>query len=70
MQARQAMALDDLSGGRMVLGRGAGWVEDEHVRFGYDFGDTKSRMDRLAEGAEVIFRLCHDVQPVSFDGRF
>jgi alkanesulfonate monooxygenase SsuD/methylene tetrahydromethanopterin reductase-like flavin-dependent oxidoreductase (luciferase family) len=70
MLARQAMALDDLSGGRMVLGIGAGWVEDEHVRFGYNFGDTKSRMDRLAEGAEVIFRLCRDAQPVSFGGRF
>src|SRR5215831_1541263 len=68
--ARQAMALDDLSGGRMVLGLGAGWVEDEHVRFGYDFADNKSRLDRLAEGAEVITRLCRDAQPVTFDGRF
>ncbi len=68
--ARQAMALDDLSGGRMVLGIGAGWIEDEHVRYGYDFGDARSRLDRLTEGAEVIFRLCREAQPVSFDGRF
>jgi alkanesulfonate monooxygenase SsuD/methylene tetrahydromethanopterin reductase-like flavin-dependent oxidoreductase (luciferase family) len=70
MLARQAMALDDLSGGRMTLGVGAGWIEDEHIRYGYDFGDARSRMDRLAEGAEVIYRLCRETQPVSFDGRF
>ena len=70
MLARQAMALDDLSGGRIVLGIGAGWVEDEHVRYGYDFGDARSRLDRLAEGAEVIYRLFREDQPVSFDGRF
>jgi len=70
MLARQAMALDDLSGGRMVLGIGAGWIEDEHARYGYDFGTARSRLDRLAEGAELIFRLCRDDQPISFDGRF
>jgi alkanesulfonate monooxygenase SsuD/methylene tetrahydromethanopterin reductase-like flavin-dependent oxidoreductase (luciferase family) len=70
MLARQAMALDDLSGGRMVLGVGAGWIEDEHRRFGYDFGDARTRIDRLAEGLEVITRLCRDEGPVSFEGRF
>jgi alkanesulfonate monooxygenase SsuD/methylene tetrahydromethanopterin reductase-like flavin-dependent oxidoreductase (luciferase family) len=70
MLARQAMALDDLSGGRMVLGIGAVWIEDEHLRYGYDFGDARARMDRLAEGAEVIFKLCREAEPVSFEGRF
>jgi alkanesulfonate monooxygenase SsuD/methylene tetrahydromethanopterin reductase-like flavin-dependent oxidoreductase (luciferase family) len=70
MLARQAMALDDLSGGRMVLGVGAGWVEDEHTRYGYELGDTRTRIDRLAEGLEVITRLCRDPDPVSFEGRF
>jgi alkanesulfonate monooxygenase SsuD/methylene tetrahydromethanopterin reductase-like flavin-dependent oxidoreductase (luciferase family) len=70
MLARQAMALDDLSGGRMVLGIGAGWVEDEHVRYGYDFGTPRSRMDRLAEGTELIAQLCRQDEPISFDGQF
>jgi alkanesulfonate monooxygenase SsuD/methylene tetrahydromethanopterin reductase-like flavin-dependent oxidoreductase (luciferase family) len=70
MLARQAMALDDLSDGRMVLGVGAGWIEDEHTRFGYDLGDVRTRMDRLAEGLEVITRLCRTDGPVSFEGRY
>jgi alkanesulfonate monooxygenase SsuD/methylene tetrahydromethanopterin reductase-like flavin-dependent oxidoreductase (luciferase family) len=45
--ARQAMAIDDWSGGRMILGLGAGWQEREHKLFGYELGDVKTRMARL-----------------------
>jgi alkanesulfonate monooxygenase SsuD/methylene tetrahydromethanopterin reductase-like flavin-dependent oxidoreductase (luciferase family) len=68
--ARQAMDLDDLSGGRFVLGVGTGWIEREHRMFGWDLGDVKSRMDRLAEGFEVIAHLCRSDEPVTFEGRF
>ena len=37
--ARQAIALDDLSSGRMILGIGTGWIEREHTLFGYDLDD-------------------------------
>jgi alkanesulfonate monooxygenase SsuD/methylene tetrahydromethanopterin reductase-like flavin-dependent oxidoreductase (luciferase family) len=68
--ARQAMALDDLSGGRFVLGVGAGWMEREHTMFGYALGDKATRMARLAEALEVIARLGREEAPVSFAGRF
>jgi len=68
--ARQAMAIDDLSNGRMILEVGAGWLELEHTMFGYDLGDTTTRMDRLAEGLEVITRLIRSDEPVTFEGRF
>jgi alkanesulfonate monooxygenase SsuD/methylene tetrahydromethanopterin reductase-like flavin-dependent oxidoreductase (luciferase family) len=68
--ARQAMTLDDLSGGRYILGVGAGWMEREHEMFGYPLGDRPERAARLAEALEVIARLTRDTAPVSFDGRF
>ena len=70
MLARQAAALDDLSGGRFILGVGAGWGEREHAMFGYALGDIPTRMDRLAEGLEVVTRLLRDDVPVTYEGRF
>jgi F420-dependent oxidoreductase-like protein len=70
MLARQAAALDDLSGGRMILGLGAGWQEREHATFGYDLGDIPARMARFAEGLELITRLLRDEEPVTFDGAY
>ena len=68
--ARQAMAVDDLSGGRMILGVGAGWIEREHTMFGYNLADVSTRMDRFEEGLEVITRLIRSNEPVTFEGRF
>lgn len=70
MLARQAMAIDDLSGGRMILGVGAGWMEREHTMFGYPLGDITTRLDRLAEGVAVIAALMHSAEPVTFAGKF
>ena len=68
--ARQAAAIDDLSGGRMILGMGAGWQEREHTLFGHQLGDVPTRMDRLEEGLEVFTRLLRIYEPVTFEGRF
>ena len=70
MLARQAMAIDDLSQGRLILGVGAGWMEREHAMFGYALGDLHTRMRRLEEGLEVITRLIRSDEPASFDGQF
>ncbi len=67
---RQAAALDDLSGGRMYLGLGAGWQEREHTLFGLNLGDIPTRMARLEEGLEVVTRLLASDDPVTFEGRF
>ena len=68
--ARQAAALDDLSGGRLILGVGAGWQAREHSVYGYDLGDTATRMGRYAEGLEVITRLLRSDEPVTFAGQY
>jgi alkanesulfonate monooxygenase SsuD/methylene tetrahydromethanopterin reductase-like flavin-dependent oxidoreductase (luciferase family) len=70
MLARQAAAIDDLSGGRLVLGVGAGWQEREHEMFGYALGDVPTSFARFEEGLEVITRLLRSEDPVNYDGHF
>ena len=66
--ARMAASVDVLSGGRLVLGLGAGWSEHEHRAFGIPFPPLPERIDLLEEGIEVILRLLGD-GPANFDGR-
>ena len=68
--AWQASAVDDLAGGRLQLGVGAGWNEWEHETFGFDLLDTDSRFRRFEEGLEVVTRLLGNDEPVSFEGEF
>jgi len=68
--ARMASAVDDLSGGRLTLGLGAGWQEREHHLFGFDLLDIKPRFDRFEEGMEVVTRLLQSDQPVTFEGHY
>jgi probable F420-dependent oxidoreductase len=52
--ARAAASVDEISGGRLVLGIGAGWNEDEFDAFGFPFD---RRVSRFAESFEVVRRL-------------
>ncbi|MEW6058809.1 MAG: LLM class flavin-dependent oxidoreductase [Actinomycetota bacterium] len=65
--AKSATALDLLSGGRLDLGIGAGWYEDEFVAFGYDFSTVGNRFRFLEEAVEVLDRLLPG-GPVSLKG--
>jgi F420-dependent oxidoreductase-like protein len=70
MTARMAAAVDDLSGGRLVLGLGAGWQEREHTNYGWDLLDMDRRFARFEEGLEVITRLLHSDVPIDYSGSF
>ena len=67
---RQAIALHELSGGRMILGLGTGWTEQEHQRWGYELGSKATRVSRFEEGLQVITSLLRCEEPVTFSGRF
>jgi len=70
MMARMASAVDDLSGGRLSLGMGAGWQQREHDHYGWDLLSVPDRFARFEEGLEVVTRLLHSDQTVDFSGRF
>ena len=68
--AKMATTVDHVSGGRAILGIGAGWFEREHAAFGFDFGaGFGERLDRLVEAVPLIRRLL-DGEEVTHQGRF
>jgi probable F420-dependent oxidoreductase len=64
--ARMAATIDEVSGGRFVLGIGAGWNQTEFDAFGIAFGDRASRFE---EAFEIVRRLLGG-ERVTFEGRF
>ncbi len=66
MLAKQAATVDAISGGRLVLGLGAGWNEREYTAFGFPFD---RRVDRFAEAFTIIRTLLRDGR-IDFAGEF
>lgn len=67
--AKEALTVDQISGGRLEVGLGAGWFEPEHERFGFDFPGTGELVSRFKEGVEIIdLALRNDT--ISYDGKY
>jgi F420-dependent oxidoreductase-like protein len=67
--AKMAANVDVISGGRCVLGLGAGWQENEHQKYGIPFYTLGGRMSRLEEAAHVVTRLLAEDR-TTFDGKY
>jgi F420-dependent oxidoreductase-like protein len=67
--AKEAAGIDVMSGGRLVLGLGAGWYEREYQAYGYPYPPARARLGLLDEALQVIPRLWSE-ETVDFDGRF
>lgn len=67
--AKAAVTIDLLSGGRLDLGVGAGWYEDEYRAFGYPFGSLGERFEILEETMEVLGLLFGEKEPVTWEGK-
>jgi len=67
--ANMAATLDVASGGRLEIGLGTGWVEDEHVAYGIPLPPWKERFDRLEETCEILHLLFTE-QAADFGGAF
>lgn len=59
LMVKMATALDHATGGRAVLGLGAGWLEREHRAFGFEFPPLGKRIDRFTEAAAICRLLLH-----------
>ncbi|HKF85156.1 MAG TPA: LLM class flavin-dependent oxidoreductase [Candidatus Limnocylindrales bacterium] len=54
---KEAVTVDHVSGGRVILGLGTGWHADEHRRYGIDLPPPPERVDRFQEAVEVVTSL-------------
>ena len=58
-----------MSGGRLILGLGAGWLEEEYQAFNYEFPPAGVRVAQLAETIELL-RTLWDESPANYEGRW
>ena len=66
---KEAVTVDHLSGGRLILGLGSGWNADEHRRYGIPLPAPGERVDRLAEAVELI-DLIQRQDRTTYEGRY
>jgi alkanesulfonate monooxygenase SsuD/methylene tetrahydromethanopterin reductase-like flavin-dependent oxidoreductase (luciferase family) len=66
MLAKKAVTVDEVSGGRLILGLGAGWNQDEYDAYGFPFDHRASRF----EEAFTIIRTLLTVGAIDFEGAF
>jgi alkanesulfonate monooxygenase SsuD/methylene tetrahydromethanopterin reductase-like flavin-dependent oxidoreductase (luciferase family) len=67
--AKMGATLQELTGGRFVLGIGAGWKEDEYKAYGYEFPEPATRIRQLDEAVQII-RLMWSQQRATFHGQY
>ncbi len=67
--ANMAAALDVISGGRLELGIGAGWNEEESGAYGIELGTLTERFDRFDEACQVLIGLLSQ-ETTDFDGKY
>jgi len=67
--AKQAATLDQISGGRAILGLGSGWQQNEHVAYGYGFPPIGERLARLDEACRIV-RSLFENERTTFEGRY
>lgn len=67
--AKMAATVDHISGGRLVLGLGSGWQENEHRAYGIPYSTIGDRLARLDEACRVIKSLFQN-ERTTFDGKY
>jgi F420-dependent oxidoreductase-like protein len=68
--AKLVATVDEMSGGRIELGMGAGWNDEEHTQLGLPFPDLGERYDMLEEAVAIVHGLWTEDDGWSFEGRY
>ncbi|MEO5953773.1 MAG: LLM class flavin-dependent oxidoreductase, partial [Chloroflexia bacterium] len=69
LTAKMAANLQLMTGGRFILGIGAGWKEDEYRAYGYPYPSAGERIDQLEEAVQIIRALWTE-SPANFQGKY
>lgn len=67
--AKMASTVDALSSGRLDLGIGAGWYEEEYLAYGYPFPGTATRLAQLGEAVQILLKMWTEDYP-TFEGKY
>jgi alkanesulfonate monooxygenase SsuD/methylene tetrahydromethanopterin reductase-like flavin-dependent oxidoreductase (luciferase family) len=67
--AKMAASLQTFSGGRFILGYGAGWLEDEYRAYGYPFPSARVRIAQMVEGIQVMQAMWTQA-PATYQGQY
>lgn len=67
--AKIGATLDVLSGGRVIMGIGAGWFEKEYISYGYSFPKYRERVEMLSEAVQIMKKMWTEESP-SFEGKY
>ena len=55
--AKMATTFDQISEGRLILGYGAGWFQQEYEAYGYEYPSLRTRLEQLEEGLEILRKM-------------
>lgn len=66
--AKMAATLQALTGGRLILGIGAGWQADEYLAYGYPYPSGATRVEELGEAIDIL-RAMWTESPATYEGR-
>jgi F420-dependent oxidoreductase-like protein len=61
--AKMAATFDQIAGGRLILGYGAGWFVQEYEAYGYEYPSMRTRLEQLEEGLEILKRMWTEEAP-------
>ena len=67
--AKELATIDNISNGRLEVGLGAGWMDEEYRAYGYEFPSMGTRLRQLEEGVQIL-KAMFTAKKSSFQGRY